>query len=122
MASDRLPADAQNESDGDLIEMLRLREAVLNAVAYRNYSSPSPIQIRVYDDRIALWNPGTLSPDWTLNKLMGTHASAPYNPRIANTFFVLVADGSIGYTIPKKPRSRFQIYRLADRGRLLWNN
>ena len=64
-----------------------LREAVLNAVAHRDYSSPAPIQIRVYDDRIALWNPGALPPDWTLEKLMGTHASAPHNPVIANAFF-----------------------------------
>ena len=64
-----------------------LREAVLNAVAHRDYNSPAPIQIRVYDDRIALWNPGTRPTDWTLDKLMGTHASAPHNPRIANAFF-----------------------------------
>ena len=64
-----------------------LREAVLNAVAHRDYGSPSPIQIQVYDDRIALWNPGALPPDWTLDKLMGAHASAPYNPGIANAFF-----------------------------------
>ena len=30
---------------------------------------------------------------------------------------LLVADGSIGYTIPEKPRSRLQKYRLTDRGR-----
>ena len=64
-----------------------LREAVLNAVAHRDYASPAPIQIQVYDDRIALWNPGALPPDWTLDKLMGAHASAPYNPGIANAFF-----------------------------------
>ena len=64
-----------------------LREAVLNAVAHRDYGDPAPIQIRVYDDRIALWNPGALPTDWTLDKLMGKHASAPHNPGIANAFF-----------------------------------
>ena len=64
-----------------------LREAVLNAVAHRDYGNPAPIQIRVYDDRIALWNPGTLPTDWTLDRLMGTHPSAPHNPGIANAFF-----------------------------------
>lgn len=64
-----------------------LREAVLNAVAHRDYSNPAPIQIRVYDDRISLWNPGTLPPNWTLDKILGMHASAPHNPGIANAFF-----------------------------------
>ncbi len=64
-----------------------LREAVLNAVAHRDYDNPAPIQIRVYDDRIVLWNPGTLPSGWTLDKLTGTHASVPHNPGIANAFF-----------------------------------
>ncbi len=64
-----------------------LREAVLNAIAHRDYSNSAPIQIRVYDNRISLWNPGTLPFDWTLDKLVGTHASAPHNPDIANAFF-----------------------------------
>lgn len=64
-----------------------LREAVMNAVVHRDYSNPAPIQIRVYDDRIVLWNPGALPPGWTLEELMATHASAPQNPGIANAFF-----------------------------------
>ena len=64
-----------------------LREAVLNAVAHRDYANPAPIQIRVYDDRISLWNPGTLPTDWTLDRLLGPHASTPHNPGIANAFF-----------------------------------
>lgn len=64
-----------------------LREAVLNAVAHRDYAHSAPIQIRVYDHRIALWNPGSLPLDWTLDKLMGAHASAPHNPAIANALF-----------------------------------
>lgn len=30
-----------------------MREAVINAVIHRDYSSPTTIQIRVYDDRVA---------------------------------------------------------------------
>jgi len=30
---------------------------------------------------------------------------------------LLLADGSIGYTIPEKPRSRLQMYRLTDKGK-----
>lgn len=51
------------------------------------YSSGIPIQISVYDDRIVLWSSGQLPQDWTLERLLGKHPSAPYNPLIANAFF-----------------------------------
>jgi len=64
-----------------------LREAVLNAVVHRDYAVPAPIQIRVYADRLRIWNPGELPEDWSEAKLLGEHPSQPYNPDIANAFF-----------------------------------
>ena len=64
-----------------------LREALLNAVVHRDYAVPAPIQIRVYADRLSIWNPGELPENWTQATLLGPHASQPYNPDIANTFF-----------------------------------
>ena len=64
-----------------------LREAVLNAIIHRNYGIPAPIQIRVYADRLYIWNPGELPEDWSVEKLLGQHASQPFNPDIANAFF-----------------------------------
>ena len=32
---------------------------------HRDYASPTTIQIRVYDDRIAIWNAVQLPPEWT---------------------------------------------------------
>lgn len=69
------------------IPMPALREAVLNAVAHKDYASGAPIQISVYPDRLMIWNPGELPPDWTIEKLLGKHASIPYNPDVANVFF-----------------------------------
>ena len=46
-----------------------LREAVLNAIAHKDYASGIPIQISVYDDKIMLWNPGQLPPEWTVEQL-----------------------------------------------------
>ena len=34
-----------------------LREAVLNAIVHRDYAFPAPIQIRVYENRLLIWNP-----------------------------------------------------------------
>ncbi len=64
-----------------------LREALLNAIIHRDYAVGSPIQIRVYPDRIMIWNPGELPEQWTVAKLLETHASHPFNPCVANTFF-----------------------------------
>jgi len=64
-----------------------LREALVNAVVHRDYAVPAPIQIRVYADRLSIWNPGELPESWTTATLLGPHASQPFNPDIANAFF-----------------------------------
>ena len=70
-----------------LFPYLAVREALLNAVVHKDYSSGIPIQISVYDDKIVLRNSGQLPQDWTLERLLGKHPSAPYNPLIAGAFF-----------------------------------
>jgi ATP-dependent DNA helicase RecG len=64
-----------------------LREAVLNAIAHKDYASGAPIQISVYDDKLMLWNPGHLPPGWSVERLTGKHSSQPCNPDVANAFF-----------------------------------
>jgi ATP-dependent DNA helicase RecG len=64
-----------------------VREALLNAVVHKDYSSGIPIQISVYEHKIVFWNPGQLPQDWTLEQLMGKHPSCPFNPLLANAFF-----------------------------------
>lgn len=64
-----------------------LREALLNAVAHKDYAGCTPIQIKVYADRIRIWNEGQLPENWTVDILLHEHSSRPYNPDIANAFF-----------------------------------
>lgn len=64
-----------------------VREAILNALAHKDYSIGVPIQISVYDDKLMIWNYGQLPKDWTIEDLMQKHSSIPYNPDIANAFF-----------------------------------
>ncbi|MBS1590235.1 MAG: putative DNA binding domain-containing protein [Bacteroidetes bacterium] len=64
-----------------------IREALLNAIAHKDYSSGSTIQISVYKDKIMIWNAGQLPENWTIETLLQKHSSSPYNPDIANTFF-----------------------------------
>ncbi len=70
-----------------LFPLLALREALLNAVIHKDYSSGIPIQISVYEDHIVIWNAGQLPESWTMERFLGKHPSNPYNPLLANAFF-----------------------------------
>ena len=64
-----------------------LREALLNACINQDYAEPSPIQIRVYENKLEIINGGVVLEGWTVETLLSSHRSMPYNPDIANTFF-----------------------------------
>jgi ATP-dependent DNA helicase RecG len=64
-----------------------VREALINAIAHKDYASAIPIQVSVYADKLLIWNPGHLPQGWTLAHLIRKHASNPFNPDIANTLF-----------------------------------
>lgn len=64
-----------------------IREAVLNAIAHKNYATLVPIQIRVYDCKLVIANDCIFPDDWTVEDLLKQHKSRPYNPLIANTFY-----------------------------------
>ena len=63
-----------------------IREMFLNALVHRNYMG-APIQIRVYDDKISIWNEGSLPEGLTLAALKRSHSSRPRNPIIADVSF-----------------------------------
>ncbi|GGB07395.1 ATP-binding protein [Puia dinghuensis] len=63
-----------------------LREAILNAIIHKDYSS-TYIFLRVYDDRLHIWNPGNLPEELSIEELKKNHSSYPRNRNIANVFF-----------------------------------
>jgi ATP-dependent DNA helicase RecG len=63
-----------------------LREAVLNAIIHKDYSSTFTF-LRVYDDRLEIWNPGLLPNELSVDKLKHRHSSYPRNINIAGVFF-----------------------------------
>lgn len=65
-----------------------LREALLNALCHKQYESGIPIQISVYEDRLYIANCGKLPESWTIDNLLSKHASKPYNPSIANVYYL----------------------------------
>jgi ATP-dependent DNA helicase RecG len=66
-----------------------LREAIINAACHRDYQDSGHIQIRIFDDRLEVWNPGLLPPEITLADLSRSHNSRPRNHRIARAFFLI---------------------------------
>ena len=63
-----------------------LREAILNSIIHKDYSSTYTF-LRVYDDRLHLWNPGSLPAELSVEELRKVHSSYPRNRNIANVFF-----------------------------------
>lgn len=63
-------------------------EAIVNAVVHRDYTSNASVQVMLFKDRLEIWNPGTLPPTLTLEKLRGPHASVPHNPLIAEPMYL----------------------------------
>jgi predicted HTH transcriptional regulator len=66
-----------------------IREAIVNAVAHRDYSSPGAVQVSVFADRVEVWNPGTLLAPLTPEALRLPHGSVPRNPRICEVLFLV---------------------------------
>jgi ATP-dependent DNA helicase RecG len=66
-----------------------LREAVTNALCHREYRDPGNVQVRIFDDRLEVWNPGTLPSELSLEALRRTHRSIPRNRLIAHAFFLI---------------------------------
>lgn len=63
-----------------------LREMLLNALVHRTYMG-APIQIRVFDDRLGIWNEGALPNGLNADSLKSEHPSRPRNPKIADACF-----------------------------------
>jgi len=63
-----------------------LREMLINSLVHRSYMG-SFIQIRVYDNKINIWNDGTLPEGVTLESLLQPHSSKPRNLLIADVCF-----------------------------------
>ena len=63
-------------------------EAIVNAVAHRDYTSNASVQVMLFADRLEVWNPGELPPPLTPESLRAPHASIPRNPLIADPMFL----------------------------------
>ncbi len=65
-----------------------VREVITNAVTHRDYRSTAPVQLRLDEDALTVWNPGHLPEPITPALLRTEHPSVPMNPLIARAMFL----------------------------------
>jgi ATP-dependent DNA helicase RecG len=71
----------------DMYPPQAIREMLLNALVHRTYMG-APVQMRVFDQQLSIWNEGTLPNGLSVEDLKTDHNSRPRNPIIANACFL----------------------------------
>ena len=65
-----------------------VREAIVNALAHRDYSSTATVQVSVFADRVEVSNPGELPAPLTPERLREPHNSIARNARVCEVLFL----------------------------------
>jgi ATP-dependent DNA helicase RecG len=81
-----------------------LREAVLNAMAHRDYRAASQVRIFVFDDRVEIVNPGELLNQLTLEGIRVGGISQRRNPVLAGLLARARRRESVGTGVPEMIR------------------
>jgi hypothetical protein len=63
-------------------------EAIINAIAHRDYHSNASVEVRLFADRLEIWNPGSLPGTLTIASLRNDHPSVPFNPLLAEPLYL----------------------------------
>ena len=82
-----------------------IREAIVNAVCHRDYTSNACVQVMLFRDRLEIINPGPLPQGISVKDLYRTHDSVPRNSLIARamswTSYVEKSGSGTGVIIDK---------------------
>lgn len=66
-----------------------LREAIVNALAHRDYANPGgSASIAIFDDRVEISNPGCFPPEFPLDTPETSDDSIPHNPVMARVLYL----------------------------------
>ncbi|MCA1758943.1 MAG: transcriptional regulator, partial [Bacteroidales bacterium] len=77
-----------------------ISEAIVNAIAHRDYTSNGSVQIMLFRNRLEVWNPGQLPLHLSIDKLKKTHGSYPTNPLLAEPLYLAGYIERLGTGIP----------------------
>jgi ATP-dependent DNA helicase RecG len=70
------------------IPVFAIQEAIVNALAHRNYNTTSSAQVMVFLDRVEMWNSGSLPANLTISDLKKPHASHSGNQLLAMVMYL----------------------------------
>ena len=91
-----------------------IRELVLNMIIHRDYTSSTDSQIKIFQDSILFFNPGSLPDSITIEQLLAnTYVSTPRNRQIAKMVKEMGLIEKYGIGI-KRVRKMFIDYKLPE--------
>ena len=77
-----------------------ISEAIVNAIAHRDYTSNGSVQIMLFRNRLEVWNPGQLPIHLSIDNLKRPHGSYPTNPLLAEPLYLAGYIERLGTGIP----------------------
>jgi len=87
--SSQFKGDRMKREDTPAYSLYCLREALVNAITHRAYDALGGcVRVEIYSDRLVISNPGSLPEGWTIGNLRKEHKSVPFNPDIAQVFYL----------------------------------
>lgn len=81
-------SSGKREDDNLCLPIKALREALINALCFRDYRAPNgSVTVNIFDDNTVVANIGILPEHWNAPQLKTDHPSAPRNPIIARVLY-----------------------------------
>lgn len=109
--------------DKPALPVLAVREALINAICHREYIDQSTdISLALFDDRLEIWNSGSLPSALKLIDLKKQHSSFPRNKLISKIFYArgLIESWGTGTNkmieLCKKEKVPLPIFREQSKG------
>lgn len=98
---DVLPDEVADSMSSEYPERA-LREAVINALVHRDLRLPGQVAVRIFDDRLEIWSPGSAAaPVEDLAELLADGGvSVPRNPLLASSTRMLGYGEQLGRGLP----------------------
>src|SRR3989304_4864943 len=83
------------------IPVFAIQEAIVNAVAHRDYNTTAGVQVMVFVDRLEIWNSGSLPNQLRIEDLKRPHTSHPNNPLLSGVLYLANYIQKAGSGIPE---------------------